>query len=520
MERQQLIEDRNKLIIYILFPIYIIDTMFYTFVEGGWLFLWPPVGPILSIIFFTSVKFKIAPVKKMCLTIFSIYIYFLYLNIIMPDLINYLFFLFVVIVSAFYQSIRVVLHSSILTISTMIILPLYLGREMISNVSMLEFPYIILLALFITIVVMLFIKFANTLYEKANFNEKQAKLELKSTRTSLDAFFDNSNEAFAIVDPDHYVLEANHRFNTLFFTQSNEYKSYNKMISAINHKWKEAPKVLEIELTFPINQDIKILDCSFAPLINDDDQLSAYSVIIRDITEKKQMEEYVTNSEKLKTSGQMAAGIAHEIRNPLTVISGFLQVMKEQNSFRPQYFSIIHNEVERMNGILNEFLLLAKPLKIQLERKSVHHLLEDVILLYESQSKMKKVELIYENSKEEIMLECDPNQLKQAFINLLQNALEAVQDTVNGQVRISCERKHELEINIIDNGIGIPKEILEKVGTPFFTTKENGTGLGLMITQKIIGQHGGKLEIVNSNDEGTHIVIKLPILNQLLTKKS
>lgn len=235
----------------------------------------------------------------------------------------------------------------------------------------------------------------------------------------------------------------------------------------------------------------------------------ARHIIIRDVTEKKRTQQLLLQSEKLSAAGQLAAGIAHEIRNPLTAIKGFLQLM-EKNDHDRNYMNIIKTEMNRIEEILSELLLLSKPQNMKFKKESLKKILNHIKTLLDTHAIMNNIEIELEYLSDIPEFICDENQLKQVFINLLKNALESMSQ--GGKIRIEVDGRVEgnILIRIIDQGCGIPKEHLERLGQPFFTTKENGTGLGLMISMQIIENHHGTITF-SSNDHGTTIELSLPI---------
>ncbi len=235
----------------------------------------------------------------------------------------------------------------------------------------------------------------------------------------------------------------------------------------------------------------------------------AVQVILRDISYRKQTEELMLRSEKLSIAGQLAAGIAHEIRNPLTAIKGFLQIMQPDITNYSQYFHIIFSELNRIEMILSELLMLAKPQETNFRKTNLVTLLNDVAILLETQGNMNNVSIKQEHSLPNLVINCDKNQLKQVFINLFKNAIDAMPK--GGKVTVKTEQLNKtVKITVMDEGEGIPPEFLKRIGEPFLTTKENGNGLGLMITYKIIENHSGHMYIDSEVGKGSIFTIILP----------
>ncbi|WP_312473099.1 ATP-binding protein [Neobacillus sp.] len=239
----------------------------------------------------------------------------------------------------------------------------------------------------------------------------------------------------------------------------------------------------------------------------------------KDITERReQTERLLQKSEKLALLGQMAAGIAHEIRNPLTSIKGFIQLFKS-NQLQDEYYDIVLSELERINDIVGEFLVLAKPTAAVFVEQDVKVLIKDVVTLINTQSILNNVQIFVEYESDLPMISCEENQLKQVFLNLLKNAIEAMPGGGNIEVKVMAKREGNVSIQIVDQGVGIPKERIHTLGEPFYTTKEKGTGLGLMTCFKIIESHNGELTIHSKEKEGTTVEIMLPTITQKLLSK-
>ncbi|MDE3840896.1 hypothetical protein C0966_16620 [Bacillus methanolicus] len=245
-------------------------------------------------------------------------------------------------------------------------------------------------------------------------------------------------------------------------------------------------------------------------------EIEKYVFISRDISEKLKTEEYVRNNEKLAVLGQLAAGIAHEIRNPLTSIKGFVELIEENNTLPAiqSYCRIINDELNRLEQIVSEFMILGKPQILKMEKNiNLHQLLKETIFILTPQATLYNVELIHNTSSEEIYMNGEPNLLKQAFMNIIKNAIEALPK--GGKVVISAEIQDEsCIIYFEDNGIGIEEDRLQNIGVPFYSNKEKGMGLGLTITNRIITQHKGKMIFNSKLNEGTLVKIILPLTNE------
>lgn len=258
-----------------------------------------------------------------------------------------------------------------------------------------------------------------------------------------------------------------------------------------------------------MNGDIIDAEVKSIPLIYQGEP--ALHLMIRDITELKRSREFMQQTEKLTVVGELAAGIAHEIRNPLTSLKGFTQLLGDRIDANHEYMDIMITEIDRINTIVSELLLLAKPSKLEFKQINLKEILENIITLMSAQANLFSVniELVSNKPLSECFIFGIEDKIKQVFINLLKNAIESMED--GGEVIIQVEElDNQIEIKFIDRGCGIPRELISKLGQPFFTTKDRGTGLGLMVCYSIIESHHGTMLIDSTNGEGTTVSVSLP----------
>jgi PAS domain S-box-containing protein len=232
---------------------------------------------------------------------------------------------------------------------------------------------------------------------------------------------------------------------------------------------------------------------------------------ILDITSNKKTEQELEKSEKLSLAGRLATGIAHEVRNPLTSIKGFIQLLKNEGIDRNGYLNVVSDEIDHIESILSELLIIGRPREMRFEWNDFKSILDNVTTLIKSQGNLFNVDIVTAYDSPIPFIYCDGIQMRQVFINLLKNAIEAMPD--GGIINVNAGVDGDtLLITIKDQGIGIPTEQYQKLGQPFFTTKENGTGLGLSICYQIIHNHQGHIDI-SSGENGTTVKVYLPISN-------
>jgi two-component system CheB/CheR fusion protein len=247
---------------------------------------------------------------------------------------------------------------------------------------------------------------------------------------------------------------------------------------------------------------------SMLPIKNNQGQIIRVLKISEDIVQQKQTMELLYKSEMLSVVGQLAAGIAHEIRNPLTALKGFTKLL-EPTTDKKNYINIMSTELERIETIINELLFLARPQQQLFESKDVLTILQDVIMLLEAQATLNNVEIVTQFSVSIPLISCIENQLKQVFINIIKNGIEAMPYGGNLIIKVKIADKNSILISFTDQGDGIPEHNISMLGKPFYTTKEEGTGLGLMVSFKIIEYHRGKITIKSTVGKGTTFEIRL-----------
>jgi two-component system, sporulation sensor kinase E len=236
-------------------------------------------------------------------------------------------------------------------------------------------------------------------------------------------------------------------------------------------------------------------------------------VVMKDLGDFAVLEQHMQRTDKLATVGKIAAGIAHEIRNPLTTVKGFLQVM--ENRFTNQamdeeleFTKVMMTEIERVNALVGELLLLSKPHKVDKQPCSMEALVIELNPFIQSQALLRGVQ--YKSSVEaasNIVVDCAL--MKQVLLNLMKNALEAMESGGELGVHVHVTPTF-LQIDVSDTGPGIPYYQMDKIFDAFYTTKDKGTGLGLPICQRIVADHGGEIR-VSSKGYGTTFTILLPL---------
>ncbi|MFC5795314.1 ATP-binding protein [Thalassorhabdus alkalitolerans] len=208
--------------------------------------------------------------------------------------------------------------------------------------------------------------------------------------------------------------------------------------------------------------------------------------------------------------GKLAAGLAHEIRNPMQTIKGFIELLFADNKEMAHYHEIVIEELNRLNKLVSDFLLTTQPSAPKKEKISPYELLRQTMYFMESEFHLHNIEFNLLAGNEPPSIYLDPSQMKQVFLNIFKNSIEAIEE--NGKVDIELTADiNWVTVFVKDNGRGIPLSLVNKIGDPFFSTKEEGTGLGLSICKTIIKEHQGSLDIENHPEGGTLVSVRLPI---------
>ncbi|MCU0530712.1 MAG: ATP-binding protein [Syntrophales bacterium] len=262
-----------------------------------------------------------------------------------------------------------------------------------------------------------------------------------------------------------------------------------------------------------------VLDVSTSQLKSQDGTVLGAVLIATDLTEVKKTDEWMRRVDRLSSLGQLSAGVAHEIRNPLASINFNIQLLSKRVPLDEKSRRIVENSlagVDRIKGLVKGMLDFSRPAPPQLKKESIHRALEDAVALMDSQFAKHGIRVVMNLADEVPDIVFDNRQIQQVFVNMLLNAMQAMPEggTVTIETRVGGETKElsrYLSVYISDTGIGIPRENFSKIFDPFFTTKPEGTGLGLSIAHKILEQHGALMEIRSRIGQGTMFIVRFPI---------
>lgn len=312
---------------------------------------------------------------------------------------------------------------------------------------------------------------------------------------------------------DIFGLAAEQVLGTSLLDLYHRYTGKDMSDSKLNSAMKRGLPIRDLEYKIVINGRSLTIRIDGNPIKNAQGQPVGYILIIDDQTELLAMREAMMRNEKFALIGQFAAGIAHEIRNPLTTVFGFLQLFASK-SVQPDNFhdltvKLLIPELDRANTILSDFLMVSRPQAPQRQMVCTETFLADVLRLVESEANLRGVVLEVEAPDDLPMLNLDVQQMKQVFLNLCKNAFDVTPPGGKLVLRVKVEN-NVVHFEVIDEGPGILAEDLSHIFEPFYTTKEHGTGLGLPISHRIIEGHGGMLTVRSAEGVGTTFVIGIP----------
>jgi two-component system, sporulation sensor kinase E len=246
-----------------------------------------------------------------------------------------------------------------------------------------------------------------------------------------------------------------------------------------------------------------------------------YAIIMRDITESRRTVEKTIESERLSALTLLAAGVAHELGNPLNSLNIHLQLMerqarklkgKERDELQHS-IEICRGEINRLDSIVTQFLRAIRPARPQLQPENINAIVEEAVRFFSAEIEARDIVVETELRSDLPLLQLDRGQIKQAFYNVIKNSFEAMKRRGILRIRTDMDESH-VRVSFIDTGGGMAAETLSHVFEPYYTTKERGTGLGLLIVRRIVREHGGELAIESTEGKGLTLTIRLPFKEQ------
>lgn len=368
-------------------------------------------------------------------------------------------------------------------------------------------------------------------YNISKLIRKESKLKgiagLESKESSAaNLVFNKLPEGIIIIDKKGRIEAINQSLCKLLAVEESQflYKNLYSVLSEYEDSTEEKALLAMIIETLETHKEYKqqgrlyvrdkeslYLELSTYILRNRSQNIAGVLAVVKDLTQKRNIDQQLLQVEKLVTAGQMAAELTHEIKNPICSIKGLLQVMGKRHKLEgSKYYTTIISEIERIEVLLQGFLTITHTGAV-FEMTNINEIIESILPLIESQAVCKNITINLDMQKGLPPIYCDRESIRRVLVNIIQNAVDALNN--NGEINISIwydEINEKVKLEFKDNGTGIKTEYLDKIFEPFFTTKDNGSGLGLAISHRIIENHKGKLNAFNNLNGGATFVIELP----------
>jgi PAS domain S-box-containing protein len=357
-------------------------------------------------------------------------------------------------------------------------------------------------------------------------DQKRTEAEVETKGNKYQKLFDESIDAIYLLDDKFNFLNINRSLRELFklsleeligtsikqlFWSDGEFELFENALKKQN-------KIEELEVYLRTkNNEKKFCLVNCVPLYDEEKQQQNYLGVIRDNTRRKQAEKELLAAEKLSMTGKIARTIAHEIRNPLTNITLALEQLKDvtqQIEDADIYLNIISRGSNRIGKLINDLLNSSKPKALNLVNQPIRNLISEALTLVKDRMNLKSMRLVESYPEKVVKVPIDSDQFKIALLNLFINAIEAMKPHEGIlEIRVRFLENNYVELVIKDNGKGISQENISQMFEPFFTGKQEGSGLGLMTVQNIIHSHNGKIQVESEIGKGTEFILLLPMNN-------
>ena len=352
---------------------------------------------------------------------------------------------------------------------------------------------------------------------------------LARERKMQETVFNTIQDGVIVIDSDGVVQYANDAALGLIGLKGNDigvtrlWKMVPDLAKSIDRKTvmgekKSAPVLSrEIELNYPDHRVVRLYMVPIDAQVGHDDS-GGYVIVLSDVTEERVSMEERLESERIDSIVRLAAGVAHELGNPLNSLTIHLQLIERKLKNLAKHpdatkltesLQVCQGEVERLDGIITHFLKAIRPQKLELNELDLLGLVEDVLRVQEAELSNRKLKVKVEVNDDLPIILGDRDQIKQAFFNLIKNAMEAMQPSGSLRILARCDDDY-VYLQFVDNGSGISEEDLSKVFQAYYTTKEEGHGLGMMIVERIMREHGGHINIESRKEAGTAITLQFP----------
>ncbi|RIX53113.1 histidine kinase [Paenibacillus nanensis] len=378
-----------------------------------------------------------------------------------------------------------------------------------------------ILAVWLSVFIIEGVKEKQLLHNRVN----QLTISNRNEVEKLQQFIDVAPLAVLMVDEEGRIAHANEESLRLLCLRS-DYTSVNSLVMkpynrVFLHPDDIGAKLLDQGLqgdagaTMPYTEDDKMLLYTVVTLRDSDNhEVTGAALIAQDITELNKLRDEIGRMERLSLVGQMAASITHEIRNPMAVIRGFVQLIQERSpKDQFEYFRIIMDELDRANLIISDFLSLAQNRELVMEKGSINTIITDLEPLLLADANLRGQSMEVNLCKDLPLMKLNDREMKQLLLNLARNGMEAMGE--KGILRIwTAHQNNEVSVHVSDEGVGISPDKMKNMFEPFFTTKTRGTGLGLPLCLSIAERHGGRIDVQSEEGKGTTFIVTFIIMEE------
>ncbi|HON61011.1 MAG TPA: ATP-binding protein [Deltaproteobacteria bacterium] len=370
-------------------------------------------------------------------------------------------------------------------------------------------------------VILLLIGFSGIISIIVAYNYRVARANLSRIKAFSDSIVENIPVGLLFISESGRIVTMNNACEKMLRISCLESMSryaadiLPPQLVALSQEALRSSEILIREIDVPVQGKNMLFETSASVLHDDDGHFLGYIILLRDITEIRHLKREMQRKERLASLGSLAAGVAHEIRNPLSSIKGFATYFKERYKDVPEdkdTAEIMIREVERLNRVIGQLLEFARPMNVQQRTIDVNGILRHSLGMIRKQAASQGITIDAQDLADEpVYAYIDQDRIGQVLLNVYLNAIEAM--TNGGVLKIWIEKDEvndTIAINVSDTGCGIPGADIGRVFDPYFTTKQSGTGLGLAIVHKIVEAHGGQVKIASTEEKGTTVSLILP----------
>lgn len=520
MEQFTFLNNRNKLFLFL----YIVGNIVYSLAVLTTIFPFfthlPYIGLLFCLLFLGLYLTKIPPQFMQWILLIGSNISILIFNYLHCHYIGITWFVLFILMASVYESLAINITISIVAITESVILLKILPQNVLIDIT--STYYLLFTLALMTLLAWLQFYLLKRSWRSMEVLHDSKEKQMAWSDAYLHLFFNSAKDSIAVFDLEGRIIQVNRAFEDLYGWTRKEcigqklplVPKENAFDAEIRRQGLMRGESYQLIETCDQRKDGSYFEAqiSLSPILNEQGEVTATSLISRDISYLKENERLLRETEKLNLAGELAAGLAHEIRNPMTVLSGFVQMMSsDTNSPYYDQFSIMQKEIERIDLIVEEFLILSKPQARVPENFYLDDVLRETEEFLTHSFDKHKIDFSISWEAHQKQISGSENQVKQVLLNLIKNAIEALQDMPQREISIRFfEQKNMIAISITDTGVGMDEETLQHIFSPFYTTKQTGTGLGMIITNKIMQEHGGTITIDSKANVGTTVTIAFP----------